>query len=121
MFVPQATEMLFRWLDREIVALRTRWNGMPGEEQSTRAAILLGEFAARFIRIHPFVNGNGRTSRLLLAWGMMYFGFKLPFTVHTRPKGTSYASVMQQAMNGNAAPLQLLLLNNIRRRGSRTR
>lgn len=121
MFVPQATEMLFRWLGREIVALRALWNGVLGEEQSKRAAILLGEFASRFIKIHPFVNGNGRTSKLLLAWGMMYFGFRPPFTVHIRPEGRSYAWVMQQAMNGNPAPLQLFLLNSIRQRGSGTR
>ena len=108
--VPQAAEDLFHWIGREIDSLRHRWDGLPPERRVAMAACLLGTFAGHFIKVHPFINGNGRTSRLLLAWGMMYFGFRPPLRVNIRPPGSTYSEIMAKAMEGNYLPLQQFLL-----------
>ena len=55
-----------------------------------------------FVKIHPFNNGNGRTSRILLNLVAMKFGYK-PLELYKR-EGESrkiYIQSMQQADKGN--------------------
>jgi len=119
--VGREVEWLFAWLHREAERLRHDWPSLPADQRPIRLAILLGHFAAFFIRIHPFLNGNGRLSRLLIAWGMMRFGFRMPMTVHIRPPGRKYSSIMAAAMDGDPRPLQYFLLENISRQQTRAR
>lgn len=44
---------------------------------------------AEFVRIHPFLDGNGRTSRLIMNYQLMYHGF-LPINILTNDRVRYY-------------------------------
>ncbi len=59
---------------------------------------------ARWIQIHPFANGNGRTARLLANSIAMRYG--LPPFVRLRPRPNhGYEAAGQAAMSGNWRPM----------------
>lgn len=53
-----------------------------------RACLLHGEF----VKVHPFINGNGRTARLLLNFELMKYGYP-PIVIKTINRLTYYESL----------------------------
>ncbi|XP_006006198.1 protein adenylyltransferase FICD [Latimeria chalumnae] len=64
------------------------------------------EFAAlahyKFVYIHPFVDGNGRTSRLLMSLILMQAGYP-PITIHKEQR-SEYYHALDQANEGDVRP-----------------
>ena len=58
---------------------------------------------AEFVRIHPFIDGNGRTSRLLMNYQIMKQGF-LPVSVDQKLRLDYYNALEQYAVNGKLEP-----------------
>lgn len=64
-------------------------------KDSTVNPIVLGiEFHYRFIRIHPFDDGNGRIARILMNFILMRFGYP-PAIIKTEDKGNYFAALRQ--------------------------
>ena len=61
--------------------------------------IFASEFHYRFIRIHPFDDGNGRIARILMNFILMQFDYP-PVIIKTEDK-RNYFSVLQLADTGN--------------------
>lgn len=57
---------------------------------------------AEFVKIHPFVDGNGRTSRLIMNYQLMRNGF-LPVSVSKEEKLEYFNLLEEYAVNGNLA------------------
>ncbi|WP_428659166.1 Fic family protein [Runella sp.] len=75
--------------------------------------VLAAEFHYRFIRIHPFDDGNGRIARILMNLILMQNGFP-PIIIKTEDKA-SYYSVLQQADAGILEPFfEYIAQNTVR-------
>lgn len=58
---------------------------------------------AEFVRIHPFIDGNGRTSRLLMNYQLLIHGY-LPISVAKENRLDYYNALEQYAVNGDLTP-----------------
>ncbi len=58
---------------------------------------------AEFVRIHPFVDGNGRTARLLMNFQLLSKGF-LAVSVAKEDRLNYYNTLEDFAVNGNLSP-----------------
>jgi fido (protein-threonine AMPylation protein) len=102
-------EAFERDLHSELVKTEGVWRSLTAEQRVLNTAAIVGMAVAKFIQIHPFINGNGRMSRMLwtvLTWRL---GFPASASVVKRP-GPPYGDVMDQAMRGNAGPAVALVL-----------
>jgi Fic family protein len=75
--------------------------------------LIAAEFHYKFIRIHPFDDGNGRTARILMNFILMQFNYP-PVIIKTEDK-TNYFAVLQMADAGNIeAFLEYIAQNLVR-------
>ena len=74
-----------------------------------KAVVEVAAFAhAEWIRIHPFVNGNGRTARMWANFLLQRFGLPPVMRLRPRPQG-DYAAVGARAMAGDRGPTVTLI------------
>lgn len=88
------------------------WSAISPTERARRVAIILATLIGRFIKIHPFINGNGRVSRLLWAWGLLRLGVPIQCRIAPRPE-LPYGPIMSEAMTGNYGLLALYILQHL--------
>lgn len=79
----------------------------------TEPVLLAAEFHYRFIRIHPFDDGNGRTARLLMNFILMQYGYP-PAIIKTQDK-QNYFNVLRLADAGNIEPFVNYIAENLSR------
>jgi Fic family protein len=58
---------------------------------------------AEFVRIHPFIDGNGRTSRLLMNYQLLSQGF-LPVSIAKEDRLDYYNALEEYAVKGDLKP-----------------
>lgn len=58
---------------------------------------------AEFVKIHPFIDGNGRTSRLIMNYQLLRNEF-LPVSINTEDRLEYFNLLEEYAVNGNLAP-----------------
>lgn len=75
------------------------WYNENVNKEGINAVLFATEFHYRFIRIHPFDDGNGRLARLLMNFILMLKGYP-PAIIKTEDKD-AYYNALQQADAGN--------------------
>lgn len=65
---------------------------MEGNLKSIDEITLAAWIHAEFVRIHPFVDGNGRTARLLLNYSLLEHSF-LPINIESSEKSVYYEAL----------------------------
>lgn len=58
---------------------------------------------AEFVRIHPYIDGNGRTSRLIMNYQLLIHGY-LPISVAKENRLDYYNALEQYAVKGDLSP-----------------
>jgi hypothetical protein len=83
----------------------------PTPENKTRAVVQLAAlYSGRFVRIHPFMNGNGRMSRLIANYVLTRYQYPPPYyDAYPRPGG-DYTRAGAACMMGNFNHLYQYLL-----------
>ncbi|MEM9916815.1 MAG: Fic family protein [Bacteroidota bacterium] len=88
-----------------------QWYKSKMDQPETNPIILAAEFHYKFIRIHPFDDGNGRTARILMNFILMQFGYP-PAVIRTEDK-QNYFGVLRQADSGQITPFIDYIAQNL--------
>ncbi|WP_229719375.1 Fic family protein [Winogradskyella schleiferi] len=99
-FVPPNARKVSEYFDSLITYINTNPQGLNPIELAT-------VFHHKFVWIHPFFDGNGRTIRLVMNLLLMRSGFP-PAIILTNDRA-KYYSALSQANSGNYAKLMLLM------------
>ncbi len=89
------------------------WYEEKKNDVATNPVLLAAEFHYRFIRIHPFDDGNGRTARLLMNFILMQYGYP-PVIIKTEDK-ENYFAVLRLADAGQLEPFVRYIATNLLR------
>lgn len=89
------------------------WFKKEKEKPDVNPIILAALFHYRFIRIHPFDDGNGRTARILMNFILMQFGYP-PVIIKTEDKENYYA-VLRLADADELEPFIEYIAENLNR------
>lgn len=81
------------------------------EDKDVNPILIAAEFHYKFIRIHPFDDGNGRTARILMNFILMQFGFP-PVIIKTQDK-ENYFAVLRLADAGNIEAFVTYIAENL--------
>lgn len=87
------------------------WYSQKTKEENVNPILVAAEFHYRFIRIHPFDDGNGRTARILMNFILMQFGFP-PVIIKTEDKA-NYFAALQLADAGNIEAFVSYIAKNL--------
>jgi Fic family protein len=77
------------------------WFATKSIEKEVNPILLSAEFHYKFIRIHPFDDGNGRTARILMNFILMQFGFPPTIIKSDKESKDAYFAALQLADAGN--------------------
>ncbi len=82
---------------------------MPEEESFAGVSGMLAAAVAHtwFVTIHPFIDGNGRVSRLLLNLLLMRYGF--PIAIISKEDRIRYYDALEQSQSSDLTPFIVLL------------
>ena len=96
----------------EVPAVMVDWLASIGSVRTAASPIeMLAVVHGRFEQIHPFLDGNGRTGRLLLNLMLVRLGYP-PAIVYKRDR-SRYLAALQRADSGDAGALGELLARSI--------
>ena len=111
-----ATGELFHFSTPEETPLRmaefVHWLGEELAQPTLNITMLLAQLHHRFIRIHPFDDGNGRVVRLLLNWAALSFAFP-PLVIKSRER-SRYIEAIQASDAGDFQPMAEFINANLR-------
>ncbi|MHA3787505.1 Fic family protein [Flavobacterium hauense] len=89
------------------------WYNEKIEEENVNPILLAAEFHHKFIIIHPFEDGNGRTARILMNFILMKFGYP-PVVIKTEDK-VNYFAALRLADAGNITAFIEYIAKNLNR------
>lgn len=88
------------------------WYNQESVKKEVDPILLASKFHYRYIRIHPFDDGNGRTARIIMNFILLRFGYP-PVIIKTEDKNDYFAS-LQQADVGIIKPFFEYIAKNLK-------
>ncbi len=87
---------------------------VPASEKLLYAVIFASKVFEFFLRIHPYVNGNGHAARFLV-WAILgrYGYWPRRWTIDPKPADPPYTPLIREYRDGNKEPLETFFLNSI--------
>lgn len=100
-------------MHQALTELELGWASRAAQQNVEYLATVIADVVGSFIKIHPFVNGNGRVSRML--WSVLLARRGLPhvYAVIDHPDEPSYDFAMAQAMKGDNSALFLVVCREL--------
>ena len=89
------------------------WYNEKSKEADVNPIFLAAEFHYKFIRIHPFDDGNGRTARILMNFILMQFGFPPTIIKSDKDSKDEYFAALQLADTGNIEAFITFIAQNL--------
>jgi hypothetical protein len=109
--VPHLMQELSDEMRIAIIATDKYVSSGPTATHKARAVVQLAAlYAGKIIQIHPFINGNGRMSRLLTNYVLCRYGYPTAYYDSYPRPGGDYAAANAACMSGNFSPLYQYLL-----------
>jgi fido (protein-threonine AMPylation protein) len=111
----QVTRHMIRLSDQMRAAFsqfEATWPTLQPQDRAKRLALLTAKTLGEFIRIHPFINGNGRVSRVAWLWALLRFDVPAQCRIAPRPN-EPYSQLMGHSMRGDDGPLALHILRHL--------
>jgi Fic family protein len=85
------------------------------ENKNIHPVLLAAELHEKLVTIDPFIDGNGRTSRLLMNLMLLQQGYPIAILKGDAESRLNYYAVLETAqITGNKHPFLLLIANNIK-------
>lgn len=82
------------------VQIKSFYEDLAVKEMTLNPIELAAWAHAEFVRIHPYIDGNGRTSRLIMNYQLLRYGY-LPVSVAKENRLDYYNALEQYAVNGD--------------------
>lgn len=99
--VPKEMESLFIWYDEN--------------KDKLHPVVLAAEMHERLVTIHPFIDGNGRTARLLMNLILLQNGFPIAILKGDSESRLKYYNALETAQTqNNKQPFIELIIGNVR-------
>jgi Fic family protein len=84
-------------------------SSIPGDRFASEEGLLIATVAHTwFVSIHPFIDGNGRTARLLMNLILMRFGY--PIAIILKEDRMRYYDALEESQSSNLTPMLNLLV-----------
>jgi len=80
--------------------------------KSEHPVVIAAEAHTRFVSIHPFVDGNGRTARLIMNLILLHYGFP-PAIIKVTQRSEYLDSMEEWQQNGRKESFQELVANSV--------
>ncbi len=90
------------------------WQRAEEEKKELHPILLAVGFHYRFVRIHPFDDGNGRMARLLMNFILMKYGFP-PAVILTEHRKEYIEALREIDQNENLEPFAIYIAKSIKR------
>ncbi len=97
---------------KRVANYELKWPTMTKQERALELSLVMAWMIGSFIRIHPFINGNGRISRLIWAWALLRLNVPVQCRVMPRPD-PPYPNIMSACMHGDDSHLTLFILQHL--------
>lgn len=88
----------------------SKWLVERQEKQDLHPVRLSAQAHFKLVEIHPFIDGNGRTARLLMNLLLMKYGYPIAiFECETEKRKAYYAALRQGQDGGDLLPFELMV------------
>jgi Fic family protein len=90
------------------------WFNQQVQNQTLHPVLLAAEMHERVVSIHPFIDGNGRTSRLVMNLLLMQYGYPIANISGDRENRFRYYDVLELCHNGDKSQFLLFIAQEVK-------